>query len=335
MQRRPFGRTGVSVSSLALGCMNLGDATPPAESLQIVDRALDAGIDLFDTADYYGGGASETLLGEALQGHKRERVFLATKAHFPTSDDPKDRGNSRRHLVRACEASLKRLRTDRVDLLQVHRPDFATPQDETLAALDDLVRAGKVVYVGASTHPAWFLMEGLAVSERRNLCRYVSEQPPYNLLDRRIENELLPFARRHDLAVLPWSPLAMGMLAGRYQTADAPPEGSRVQRLGGVQGLYGERVTENALDRARRIAALADDAGLEPAVLAMAWVHSRPGITSMLAGPRTMQHLETALRCVDVELAEDLCAALDRICPPGTAAADFLNNKGAARPGGS
>ncbi|MBK8974544.1 MAG: aldo/keto reductase [Planctomycetes bacterium] len=332
MLRRPFGRTGVTVSSLGLGCMNLGDATPHDAALRIVDRALDAGIDLLDTADCYGNGAAETLLGEALQGGRRDRVFLATKAHFPTSADPKDRGNSRRHLVRACEASLRRLRTDRVDLLQVHRPDFATPQDETLAALDDLVRAGKVVYVGTSTHPAWFVMEGLAISERRGLCRYVSEQPPYNLLDRRIETELLPFAQRHGIAILPWSPLAMGMLAGRYATAGEPPPGSRVARLGGTSGIYGQRVTTTALERAALVADVARAAGLEPALLAMAWVHQRPGVTAVLCGPRTEDQLELALRATDVTLPVELLTALDAIQPPGTASADFLNNRGVGGP---
>lgn len=326
MELRLLGRTGVRVSALALGAMNFGTATPRAEALRIVHRALDAGVNLIDTADMYGDGESERVVGEALRDGRRDRVVLATKGHFPTSPDANDRGNSRRHLMRAVEASLVRLGTDRIDLYQVHRPDPDVPLEETLRALDDLVRQGKLVYVGCSTFPAWEVMEGLALSERRGFVRWVSEQPPYNLLDRRIENELVPLAQRHGLAVLPWSPLAMGMLAGRYDRADAPPPGSRVARLGGV---YRGRVTEPALAAARAIAAVAADAGFAPAALALAWVRQQPAVTAPIVGPRTEQHLQHALDAAAVTLPTDVLRRLDAIVPPGTAVADFRNNRGA------
>lgn len=325
MELRSLGATGVRVASLALGAMNFGTATPRDEAVRIVHRALDAGVNLIDTADVYGDGASERVVGEALRDGRRDRVVLATKGHFPTSPDVNDRGNSRRHLLRAVEASLARLSTDRIDLYQVHRPDPDVPLDETLRALDDLVRQGKIVYVGCSTFPAWQVMEGLAISERRGFVRWVSEQPPYNLLDRRIENELVPLARCHRLALLPWSPLAMGMLAGRYERADAPPAGSRVARLGGV---YRERVTEPALAAARAIAAVAADAGLAPATLALAWVRQQPAVTAPIVGPRTEQHLEQALAAAAVTLPADVLQRLDAIVTPGTAVADFRNNRG-------
>jgi 1-deoxyxylulose-5-phosphate synthase len=222
MTYRLLGRTGVRVSPLCLGTLNFGGPTPDAAALCIVDAALDAGINFIDTANVYHGGRSEDVVGKALAG-RRDRVVLATKVHGPTGDGPNDQGNSRAHILRACDDSLRRLKTDYIDLYQIHRPSPEIPIEETLGALTDLVKAGKVRYIGCSTHPAWMVMEALAASERRGLARYVSEQPPYNLLDRRIENELLPMALRYGLAILPWAPLAQGVLAGRYPTSDALP----------------------------------------------------------------------------------------------------------------
>jgi aryl-alcohol dehydrogenase-like predicted oxidoreductase len=213
---RSFGRTELQVSALCLGAMNFGDPTDEDESIRIVDAALDGGINFVDTADVYAGGNSERILGEAFaRNGRRDQVVLATKVGIPHGEGEPGQWHRREHIVATCERSLRRLRTDRIDLLQLHRPSTVVPQEETLAAFDELVRAGKVRYVGCSTHPAWMVMEALAASERLGLPRYESEQPPYNLLDRRIENELLPLCRKYDLAVVPWSPIAGGILAGR------------------------------------------------------------------------------------------------------------------------
>src|SRR6266545_4834878 len=198
MEYRTLGRTGVRVAPLCLGAMNFGGPTPEAESIAIVDAALDAGINMIDTANVYNGGESERIVGKALaQNGRRDQVVLATKVHGEMGPGPNDRGNSRYHILKACEDSLRRLQTDHVDLYQIHRPALDIPQDETLRALDDLVRAGKVRYIGCSTFPAWMVMEALMISGQQNLARYVSEQPPYNLLDRRIKNELVPLCQRY------------------------------------------------------------------------------------------------------------------------------------------
>src|SRR3972149_1855090 len=234
MNYRLFGRTGVGVSPLCRGAMNFGDVTNEADSIRIIHAALDAGINFVDTANVYNAGQSEVVVGKALVG-RRDQVLLATKVHFKMGDGPPpgDEGNSRLHILKACEDSLRRLNTDWIDLYQIHRPSPEIPVDETLGALTDLVRAGKVRYIGCSTHPAWMVMEALAVSERRGFARYVSEQPPYNLLDRRIENELVPLALRHDLALLPWAPLAQGVLAGRYRGGEPHAPDSRAARMPG------------------------------------------------------------------------------------------------------
>ncbi len=326
MEYRPLGRTGVMVSALCLGTMNFGGATPEEEAVRIIHKALDAGINFIDTANIYTGGESERLVGKALAGGRRQRVILATKVHFPQSEDPNDQGNSRRHIMMAVEDSLRRLQTDWIDLYQLHRPAFDIPQDETLRALDDLVRQGKVRYIGSSTFPAWLIMEGLAISERYGWARYVSEQPPYNLLDRRVENELIPLARRYNLAILPWSPLAMGLLAGRYDRADRFPPDSRAARPGAR--IYAERVTARAVATAKRFVELARAHGYEPAQLALLWLKGQPGVTSPIIGPRTEEHLETALGALGKELDQETAAALDGLVPPGSAVADFHNTSG-------
>lgn len=329
MELRPLGRTGIRVSPYALGCMNFGDPTSEEDSTRILHKALDHGINLVDTADVYNAGASEEILGRALEG-RRDRVVLATKGHFPTSKDPNDRGNSRRHLVRAVDASLRRLRTDRIDLYQVHRPDMEIDQAETLRALEDCVRAGKIRAIGCSTHPAWMIMEAHAISDRYGWSKYCSEQPPYNLLDRRIELELVPFAQRHGVALITWSPLAMGTLAGRYATGTTEvPDGSRVARL---EGVYRERLTDRAVDVARAFADLCTDHDRDPAAVALTWVRTQPGVTSAIVGPRTESHLDLALGTLDDTLPDELLTALDTLVPPGTAATNFLNNSGWHRP---
>ena len=229
MHYRSLGRTGAQVSELCLGCMMFGGHTDEASSFDIIDQAIDSGINFVDTANVYSRGASEEVVGKAFKRNgKRERVVLATKVHGRMDEeDPNAAGNHRRHVIEQCEASLRRLQTDHIDLYQIHRPDSGIPIDETLRALDDLIRAGKILYAGTSTFAAWQLVESLWASKELGLNRFVTEQPPYHLLDRRIERELIPVAQTYGLALIPWSPLAGGFLAGKYRREQASPEGSR------------------------------------------------------------------------------------------------------------
>jgi aryl-alcohol dehydrogenase-like predicted oxidoreductase len=308
---------------LALGTDNFANPTPPAECRAMLDAAVDGGIDLVDTSNSYAGGEAERIIGAWLQERgRRDEVLIATKVFYPTGPGPHDRGLSRTHILRACEDSLQRLRTDYIDLYQTHRPDPETPLEETLRALDDLVAQGKVRYVGSSTAPAWHLVEALLTSRALRLMPVVSEQSPYNLLDRRIENELVPACERHGVGILAWSPLAMGMLAGRYASAEAPPAGSRKALRGGI---YGERVTPRGVEVGNRFAALARAAGYEPAQAALLWVRDQPGITAPIVGPRTMEQLKQQLAALDLRLPDDLRARCDELVPPGSAAASFFN----------
>jgi aryl-alcohol dehydrogenase-like predicted oxidoreductase len=300
--------------------MNFGAPTSEAESIRILHAALDAGINLVDTADVYNSGESERIVGKGLADH-RDDVFLATKVYYPTGSRPNDGGLSRQHILRACEESLRRLDTDHIDLYQLHRPLFDLPQDETLRALDDLIHQGKVRYIGVSTFPAWLTVEAIHISERLGLNRFVSEQPPYNLLDRRIENELVPMCQRYGLAILPWSPLGGGILAGRYPPGARPPKGSRFTRL----GYFKERVSRRARELAVKIEQIAVEIGLSLPQLALLWVKEQPGVTSPIIGPRTLEHLQTALEIFDQELDPEIAVRLDELNPPGSAVADFFN----------
>ena len=322
MEFRTLGRSGVKVSPLCLGAMNFGGPTAEEESIQIINRALDGGINFIDTANVYNAGESEKIVGRALQANgKRDQVILATKVHGVVGEGPNERGNTRYHIMRACEDSLRRLQTDRIDLYQLHRPVMDLPQDETLRALDDLVRAGKVLYIGCSTHPAWKVMEGLATSEKHNLVRFVSEQPPYNLLDRRIENELVPLALQYNLALLPWSPLAGGILAGRYD--NGIPEGSRADRSG---AMFRDRISDKGLEVARKVGEIAREMNISTAQLALLWCMVQPGITSPIIGPRTLQHIESFLPVMDMSLSTEDLARFDELVHPGNAVADFHNS---------
>ncbi len=324
MEYRNLGRTGVKVAPLALGTDNILNPTPEDESRRMILRALDAGINLIDTSNSYRQGEAERVIGATLkESGRRHEAIIATKAHYPTGPGPNDRGNSRLHLIRACEDSLRRLQTDYIDLYQLHRPVFDMPIDETLSALTDLVRQGKVRYIGSSTAPAWKVLEGILVSELKGYVRFVSEQPPYNLLDRRIENELIPMAQAYNLAILPWSPLAMGMLAGRYADEALRPEGSRASLRGGI---YAERVSPRAVQMGNRFVKLAREAGYDPAQLAILWVKDQPGITAPIIGPRSVEQLEHLLPVLDMTLPEDIRAACDRLVPPGSAVANFHNS---------
>ncbi len=324
MEYRNLGRTGVKVAPLALGTDNILNPTSEDESRRMILRALDAGINLIDTSNSYRQGEAERVIGATLkESGRRHEAIIATKAHYPTGPGPNDRGNSRLHLIRACEDSLRRLQTDYIDLYQLHRPVFDMPIDETLSALTDLVRQGKIRYIGSSTAPAWKVLEGILVSELKGYVRFVSEQPPYNLLDRRIENELIPMAQAYNLAVLPWSPLAMGMLAGRYADEALRPEGSRASLRGGI---YAERVSHRAVQMGNRFVKLAREAGYDPAQLAILWVKDQPGITAPIIGPRSVEQLEHLLPVLDMTLPEDIRAACDRLVPPGSAVANFHNS---------
>lgn len=325
MEYRSLGRTGVQVSPLCLGTWSFGARTPEAESIRMIHKALDHGINFIDTADQYAGGESERIVGRALSSRQRARVILGTKVHYPESDDPNDRGNSRRHIMRAVEGSLRRLQTEWIDLYQVHRPDFAIPQDETLRALDDLVHAGKVRYIGASTFPAWLVMEALAISDRYGLARFVTEQPPYNLLDRRIENELVPLALRYGLGLVPWGPLAIGLLAGRYTSVDRRPSDSLAANYG---WLADGRLTERSVAAARRFVEVAQERSLPPEQLALLWVKDQPAVTSPIIGPRTESQLDNLLPVLEMTLDPEIANVLDTIVPPGSAVADWFNTSG-------
>ena len=326
MNYRLFGRTGVRVSPLCLGAMNFGGVTNEADSIRIVHAALDAGINFIDTANVYNAGQSEVVVGKALEG-KRDQVFLATKVHGKMGEGPNDEGNSRLHILKACEDSLRRLNTDTIDLYQIHRPNPEIPIDETLGALTDLVRAGKVRYVGCSTHPAWMVMEALGVSERRGFARYVSEQPPYNLLDRRIENELVPLALRYDLALIPWAPIAQGLLAGRYASVTDYPDDSRAARLRG--SIYAERITPRGIEAGQKFTAIARTfGGKTPGQLALLWCKDQPGITAPIVGPRTLEQLQELLPVLNMTLSEAERAACDALNPPGGAVVNFHNTSG-------
>lgn len=321
MEYRALGRTGVMVSPICLGTMNFGGPTPEQEAMDIIAAALDAGINFVDTANVYTGGESERITGKALrESGRRDQVVLATKVFSPVGRGVNERGGSRYHIIKACEDSLTRVGVDHIDLYQLHRPALNVAQDETLRAFDDLIRAGKVRYIGASTHPAWKVMEALALSEKFSLHRYVSEQPPYNLLDRRIENELIPLCQAHDLAVLPWSPVAGGILTGRYSMDDKAPQGSRADTWG---NRFATRVTDQGLEVAARVGELAAERGMTAAQLALMWVKDQPAVTSPIYGPRTMAHVQDAIPVLDMELDDADRAVFDELVPPGNAVADF------------
>jgi aryl-alcohol dehydrogenase-like predicted oxidoreductase len=318
MELRPLGRTGVQVSPLCLGTMMFGawGNTDHDESIRIIHRALDAGINFVDTADVYARGESEEILGRALEG-RRDSVVLATKVHGTMDDeDPNRSGNSRRWIVEEVENSLRRLRTDWIDLYQIHRWDPWTDHDETLSALTDLQRAGKIRYFGSSTYPASEIVEAQWVSARRGLGRFVSEQPPYSILVRGIEAEVLPVCRRHGLAVIPWSPLAGGWLSGRYRRGSDETS----HRATRIPARYDLSLPGNQLklDAVERLGALAAEAGLSLIRLALAFVLRHPVVTAPIIGPRTMEQLESQLGATEVDLSGDVLDAIDEIVPPGT-----------------
>ena len=321
---RPFGRTGIKVSPLTLGCMMFGGKTNLADSCRIIDRALDVGINLLDTANVYSEGRSEEVTGEALKRNgKRSRVILATKVHgVMDQTDPNGMGNTRRHIIAQCEASLHRLQTDYLDLYQLHRPQPEVPIDETLRALDDLIRAGKVRYIGTSTFAAWQVVEALWCARELGLNRFVSEQPPYNLLDRRIERELLPMAQTFGIATIPWSPIGGGLLTGKYRRGQPPPEGTRFFDYE-KNPFLARRWTEAALQVVEALQPLAAAKGCTLSQFALAWVMQQPGITSPIIGPRTFAQLEDNLKALDVTFTPEELKKIDELVPPGTFTAPY------------
>jgi aryl-alcohol dehydrogenase-like predicted oxidoreductase len=304
--------------------MNFGRKTTPEDSYAIIDRALDAGINFLDTANVYTRGRSEEITGEALKRNgKRHQIVLATKVHGRMADDdPNAAGNSRRHIIEQCEASLRRLQTDYIDLYQIHRPQSDIPIDETLRALDDLIRAGKVRYIGTSTFAAWQVLESLWVSKELGLNRFVCEQPPYHILDRRIERELLPMAQTYGIGIIPWSPLAGGLLTGKYSRNTPPPEDSRFADAQN-NPILKARMNEQIFDVIDGLAPMAATKGCTMSQLALAWVMHQPGVTSPIIGPRTMEQLEDNLGALAVEINDQDRARVDELAPPGRMISPF------------
>ncbi len=321
MNYKNLGRTGAKVSPLCLGAMNFGSGADETQSVAMMHHALDAGINFWDTADVYGRGKSETIVGKGLEG-KRDEVFLATKVHGKMGDGPNDTGNSRLHIIKGCEDSLRRLNIDHIDLYQIHRPQNDIPIDETLRALDDLVRAGKIRYFGTSTFAAYQLVESLWASEKLGLNRFVCEQPPYNLLDRRIERELLPVCESYGIGVIPWSPLGGGMLTGKYKRDQASPEGARYS-----EGKFrqGKPVSDATWDVVEGLRQLCDEKGVAMDGFALAWVAAQKTVTSPIIGPKTMEQLEDNLKALEIEVTDEDKAKVDELIAPGTSVAEYYS----------
>ncbi len=319
MEYRTLGRTGVKVSPLCLGAMMLGDwgNRDHDDSVRIIHRALDAGINFIDTADVYSAGESEEIVAKALAGGRRDDVVLATKFHGVMGENPNQRGNSRRWIMKEVEDSLRRLKTDWIDLYQVHRPDPSTDIDETLGALTDLVHAGKVRYIGSSTFPAHTIVEAQWVAERRGRERFVCEQPPYSMLVRHIEADVLPVCERYGMGVIPWSPLAGGWLTGGYRKGRELPASTRADRIP-LRYDMSQPANQQKLESAEALALLAEEAGLTLIELALAFVIEHPAVTAAIIGPRTMEQLESQLSAAEVTLDAALLDRIDEIVPPGT-----------------
>jgi aryl-alcohol dehydrogenase-like predicted oxidoreductase len=324
MQYRSLGRTGIKVSPHCLGAMMFGGIGNPDhdDCIRIIHKALDFGINFIDTADRYSAGESEEIVGKALQG-RRDRIVLATKVFGPMGDDPNQQGTSRRWIMQAVDNSLRRLKTDYIDLYQIHRPVPDTDIEETLSALTDLLRAGKVRAIGSSTFPVSEIVEAQWVAERRGLARFRTEQPPYSILDRGIEYDMLPTCERYGMGVLVWSPLSKGMLTGRYRRGQPLPDSIRVK--------YMPRQMSDArsLDAVEQLIPLAQEAGLSLTHMALAFVMAHPGVTSAILGPRTMPQLDDLLAGAELRLSDEVLDRIDQIVPPGT---DVGLNEAAYKP---
>jgi aryl-alcohol dehydrogenase-like predicted oxidoreductase len=318
MEYRPLGRTGVSVSKLCLGAMMFGPWGNPdhEESIRIIHRALDAGINFIDTADVYSQGESEEIVGKALAGGRRHDVILATKFHGAMGEDPNQQGSSRRWIIREVENSLRRLSTDWIDLYQVHRPRPDTDIEETLGALSDLVHQGKVRYIGSSTFPASQIVEAQWVARDQHLQRFVCEQPPYSILVRGIEADVLPTCARHGLSVITWSPLAGGWLSGRWRKDAELPSSTRAERIP-TRFDMSLPANQRKLEVADELARLAEEEGTSLIQLAIAFVLNHPAVTAAIIGPRTMEQLESQLPAAEAVLDTALLESIDELVAPG------------------
>jgi len=320
MDYRQLGRSGLRVSPLTLGTMTFGGQgqfsavgdTDVEGARRQIDMVLDAGVNLIDTADVYSDGAAEEIVGQALEG-RRDRVLLATKARFPMGDGPNDAGLSRQHLINACEASLRRLRTDHIDLYQVHEWDGQTPLEETLAALEHLVQSGKVRYVGCSNFAGWQVMKALGIADRTGLPRFVSQQVYLSLQERSAEYEIVPSAIDQGLGLLIWSPLAGGLLSGKYRRGEDPPAGSRHASEWDEPPVYDE---DKLYDTVEVLVEIAEDRDVSPARVALAWLVGRPGITTVVVGARTEEQLADNLAAAELELSADEVARLEQVSRP-------------------
>jgi aryl-alcohol dehydrogenase-like predicted oxidoreductase len=318
MEYRSLGRTGVKVSPLCLGAMMFGGWGNPDhdDSIKIIHRALDAGINFIDTADVYSAGESEEIVGKAIAG-RRDHLVIATKVHGNMGRDPNEAGNSRRWIIQECEHSLRRLGTDYLDLYQIHRPDPTIDIDETLGALTDLVHQGKVRYLGSSTFPASEIVEAQWAARRRSRERFVCEQPPYSMLVRGIEADVLSTCQRYGMGVIPWSPLGGGWLSGRWRVGADDLTSRRAARLPHRYDLS-RPANQAKLQAADALGRLAEDSGMTLVHMALAFVIQHPAVTAAIIGPRTADHLESQLGAVDVTLDDDLLDQIDKVVPPGT-----------------
>jgi aryl-alcohol dehydrogenase-like predicted oxidoreductase len=314
MQYRTLGRSGVRISPICLGTMMFGGPTPEAEAISMIHAAVERGVNFLDTANMYNAGESERVVGKAI-ADRRDRVVLATKGRQRVGDGPNDQGASRLHLMRELDASLRRLQVDYVDIYYTHAPDEATPIEETMRALDDMVRMGKTRYIACSNFRAWRVCEALWTSDLRNLHRFVCVQPLYNVVNRDIEVELLPLCREHGLGVVTYSPLARGVLTGKYAADQPPPEGSRAARRD--PRMLQAEWREDSLQIAARISAYCQQRQVSTSQFALAWCLANPIVSSVILGPRTWAQFEDNLGCLEVTVSDEDEAFIDQLVPPG------------------
>jgi aryl-alcohol dehydrogenase-like predicted oxidoreductase len=314
MEYRNLGNTGVQVSPLCLGTMMFGGLTSEADSRAIIDRALDCGINFMDSADMYNGGESESVLGRALKG-RREQVVVATKGRQAMGDTPNEKGASRLHLMQALDNSLRRLDMDHVDVYYTHAPDYSVPIAETLRAMDDMVRSGKVRYIACSNFRAWRLCEALWTSDKLGLDRFACVQPLYNIVNRDVEVELFPLCREHSVGVVNYSPLARGILTGKYKVGEEYPEGSRASR--GDRRMQQAELRDPSIQVAAQLLEYCQSRGLAASQFALAWCLANPQLTSSIIGPRTMDHFDDNIGCLEIEITEADEEFVDSLVPPG------------------
>lgn len=322
MHYQNLGRSGIRVSPLCIGTMTWGSRTSQEEAGRIVDEAIAGGINFLDTADAYHNGRSEEIVGEALAREgKRDRMVIATKYTGPFGEGPNSRGSSRYRMIRQCESSLKRLKTDRIDLYQVHLMDLSTPLDEILLGLDILVRQGKIVNVGTSKFASALIAEAVGLSRQHGWTRPATEQPPYNLLDRGVEKELVFTCLRYEIGLIPWAPLATGLLSGKYKRGAEPPAGSRFSGQPGEKKAA--RYNEAALARVEALEVVAKELNVSLPALSLAWLRQQPAVAAPILGMRTVEHLRSALESIDLVLSMEVLDRIDEISPPGSSVSNY------------